>query len=284
ETVQRERVTNFSMVPAMATALVHSPGIGQYDLSSLREVFLGGAPSSAALVRSVEEALRCRCYVGYGLTETSPVLTNARLKGTLGALSKKDRIERQATTGCAIPGVELRVVDAEGRDVPRDRKHIGEIITRTDNVMDGYWDEPEETRRVIVDGWLHTGDMAVWDEDGYLLIVDRAKDIIISGGENISSIEIENVLARHPAVYEAAVVGIPDDKWGEAPKAFVSLKPGTAATAEELQNFVRKHLAGFKAPKFIEFLDALPKGSTGKILKRALRDPYWAGMEKRVHG
>jgi fatty-acyl-CoA synthase len=222
--------------------------------------------------------------VGYGLTETSPVLTNARVKSTLGALSKKDRIERQATTGYAIPGVELRLVDAEGRDVPRDRKHIGEIITRTDGVMDGYWNEPEETRRVIVDGWLHTGDMAVWDEDGYFLIVDRAKDIIISGGENISSIEIESVLAKHPAIYESAVVGIPDEKWGEVPKAFVSLKPGTTVTEEELKNFVRQHLAGFKAPKFIEFLEALPKGSTGKILKRALRDPYWVGMEKRVHG
>ncbi len=284
ETIQQERVTAFSMVPTMATALLHCPGIGQYDLSSLREVFIGGAAGSAALVRAVEQALGCRCYAGYGLTETSPVLSNARIKSTLGNLSKDQRIERQASTGYAIPGVEMRVVDSEGRDAPRDMAHIGEIIARTDNVMDGYWNEPEETRRVIVDGWLHTGDMAVWDEDGYFLITDRKKDIIISGGENISSIEIENVLGSHPAVYECAVVGIPDEKWGEAPKAFVSLKPGITANEAELKEFVRSKLAGFKVPKFVEFLDVLPKGSTGKILKRALRDPYWVGMDKRVHG
>lgn len=288
ETVERERVTLFSMVPAMATALIHTPGIEDYDLSSLKEVFLGGAPSSPALVRAVEAALGCRCYVGYGLTETSPVLTNARIKSTLDHLSDDERIEHQAMTGFAIPGVELRVVDAEGRDVPRDRSTIGEIVARSDVVMDGYWNDPEETRRAMLDGWLRTGDMAVWDEDGYLLIVDRKKDIIISGGENISSIEIEKALSEHPAVYECAVVGVPDEKWGEVPKAFVSLKPGmdrAAAPSEaELKEFVRQRLAGFKVPKYVEFMDALPKGATGKILKRTLRDPYWVGMEKRVHG
>jgi len=284
ETIQKERVTAFSMVPAMATALVHTPGIDRYDLSSLREVFLGGAPSSPPLVRSVEQALGCRCYVGYGLTETSPVLSNARIKSTLGGLSDEERIQRQAMTGYAIPGVEMRLVDSNGRDVPRDRSTIGEILARTDGVMDGYWNEPAETAQVMLDGWFRTGDMAVWDEHGYFLIVDRRKDIIISGGENISSIEIETVLASHPAVYECAVVGIPDEKWGEAPKAFVSLKPGAAATEADLKDHVRRHLAGFKVPKSIELVDALPKGSTGKILKRALRDPYWIGMEKRVHG
>src|ERR1051326_3157445 len=152
-------------------------------------------------------------------------------------------------------------------------KHAGEIIARSDVVMEGYWREPEETQRVIADGWLKTGDMAVWDEDGYALIVDRKKDIIISGGENISSIEIEKVVSQHPAVYECAVVGIPDQKWGEAPKAFVSLKPGAEANEQDIQDFVRRRLAGFKVPKFVEFLDSLPKGATGKILKRALRDP-----------
>jgi fatty-acyl-CoA synthase len=284
ETIQRERVTAFSMVPTMATALVHTPGIGQYDLSSLQEVFLGGAPSSPALVRSVEQALGCRCYVGYGLTETSPVLTTARIKSTLGDLPEHERIQRQAMTGFAIPGVELRLVDSDGRDVPRDMAHIGEIWARSDVVMDGYWNEPDETRRALSDGWLRTGDMAVADQDGYFLIVDRKKDIIISGGENISSVEIERVLAEHPAVYECAVVGIPDEKWGEVPKAFVTVRPQASVTEDELKNFVRQRLAGFKVPKSIEFLDALPKGATGKILKRALRDPYWAGREKRVHG
>ncbi len=284
ETIEKERVNAFSMVPTMATALVHCPGMERYDLSSLEYVFIGGAASSPALVQAVEKALGCRCYVGYGLTETAPVLTVAHVKSTLENLSEEERIQRQATTGYAIPGVEVRVADADGRDVPRDRAHIGEVLARTDGVMDGYWNDPAETRHVIEDGWFRTGDMAVWDEEGYLLIVDRRKDIIISGGENISSLEIEKVLAAHPAVYESAVVGIPDEQWGEAPKAFVVLKPDATATETELKDFVRGRLAGFKTPKFVEFLDSLPKGATGKILKRALRDPYWVGMEKQVHG
>jgi len=219
ETIQRERVTTFSMVPTMATALIHFPGLRQYDLSSLHFVNLGGAPSAPALVKAVEQALGCRAYAGYGLTETSPVLCTAQVKNGLAGLPDDERIQRQAMTGFPIPGVEMRVVDAEGRDVARDLAAIG-----------------------------------------------------------------ERVLASHPAVYESAVVGVPDQKWGEVPKAFVSLQPGAAATEAELKDFVRQRLAGFKVPKSVEFLDALPKGSTGKILKRSLRDPYWAGMEKRVHG
>ncbi len=284
ETVQREHVTSFSMVPTMATALVNTPGLENYDLSSLNYVFLGGAASSPALVKTVEQKLGCRAYVGYGLTETSPVLCNALIKSTFEGISDGERIHRQSMTGYAIPGVEMRVADNDGRSLPRDGKHIGEILARSDVVMDGYWNEPEATSAVMLDGWLRTGDMAVWDEDGYFLIVDRKKDIIISGGENISSLEIEKVLASHPAVYESAVVGVPDPKWGEVPKAFVTCKPGAKATEEELKDFVRQHLAGFKVPKSVEFLDALPKGSTGKILKRTLRESYWAGMEKRVHG
>jgi fatty-acyl-CoA synthase len=284
ELIERERVTGFSMVPTRATALIHCPELGRHDLGSLRSVFLGGAPCSTSLVGAVEKALGCRCYVGYGMTETAPVLTTAHLKSTLGELSDEERIRRQAMTGFAMPGVEIRVADEEGRDVPPDMLHIGEILARSDVVMDGYWNEPEETRRVMQDGWLRTGDMAVRDEDGYYLVVDRKKDIIISGGENISSIEIENVLAAHPAVYEVAVVGVPDEKWGEVPAAYVALKLGTAASGAELQDFVRGKLAGFKVPKTVEIVEALPKGSTGKILKRVLREPHWAGMSKRVHG
>ncbi len=284
ETIQRERVTRFSMVPTMATALVNFPGLEQFDRSSVRETFVGGAASSPDLVRAVEEKIGGRCYVGYGLTETSPVLSGAKIKSTLEGLGDEQRLERQASTGFAMTGVEMRVADEEGRDLPRDGEAIGEILARSDVVMEGYWNEPEATAKVMLDGWFRTGDMAVWDQDGYFLVVDRKKDIIISGGENISSIEIEKVLAGHAAVYESAVVGIPDQKWGEVPKAFVTLKPDQAATETELKDYVRGRLAGFKVPKFIEFLEELPKGSTGKILKRALRDPYWVGMEKRVHG
>jgi fatty-acyl-CoA synthase len=284
ETVQRERVTGFSMVPTMATALIHTAGLENYDLSSLEGVFLGGAASSKALVAAVEKALGCPAYVGYGLTETAPVLCTSRIKGTLTGLTDDQRLERQSMTGYPIAGAEMRVVDEKGCDVPRDLQTIGEIVARGDMVMDGYWNEPAATRQAMMDGWLRTGDMAVWDEEGYFLVVDRKKDIIISGGENISSLEIEKVVVAHPAIYEAAVVGVPDGKWGEVPKAFVSLKPGAQATEDELKDYVRQHLAGFKVPKSFEFVDSLPKGSTGKILKRALREPYWAGMAKQVHG
>jgi fatty-acyl-CoA synthase len=232
----------------------------------------------------VEEKLGCRCFSGYGLTETSPVSTVAHLKDALLDCSEEERIRRQAMTGLGVPGNELRVADMDGNNVPRDMTTMGEVLIRGDNVMDGYWNDPQSTAAAIENNWLHTGDMAVWDEHNYLLIVDRKKDIIISGGENISSIEIEKVLAAHPAVYEVAVVGAPDDKWGEAPVALVVLKPGQAATEEELQSYIRRHLAGFKVPKTVEFRSELPKGATGKILKRVLREPYWAGLEKRIQG
>jgi fatty-acyl-CoA synthase len=284
ELIQREKITTINMVPTMANALIHFPGLAQYDLSSLQEVNLGGAASSPALVQAVEEKLRCPAYVGYGLTETSPVATSAQIKDSLHGCDEQERIRRQAMTGYPLPGVELRVADPEGRDVPKDMQTIGEILIRGDLVMDGYWNEPEATAAAIENNWLHTGDMAVWDELNYALIVDRKKDIIISGGENISSIEIEKVIAIHPAVYEAAVFGVPDDKWGEVPKAVVVLKPGVSLNADHLQEHVRSHLAGFKVPKSIEFRDEIPKGSTGKILKRVLREPYWAAMEKKVQG
>ena len=282
ELIQREKITTISMVPTMANALIHFPGLGQYDLSSLQEVNLGGAASSQSLVQAVEQKLGCPTYVGYGLTETSPVATAAHIKDSLQGCDEAERIRRQAMTGYPLPGVELSVADSEGRDVPKDMQAIGEILIRGDLVMDGYWNEPEATAAAVENNWLHTGDMAVWDELNYALIVDRKKDIIISGGENISSIEIEKVIAAHPAVYEAAVFGVPDEKWGEVPKAVVVLKPGISLSADELREHVRSHLAGFKLPKSIEFRAELPKGSTGKILKRVLREPYWAAMEKRV--
>ncbi len=284
ELIAREQVTAFSMVPTMATTMVNFPGLGDYDLSSLQEVFVGGAAPSAALIGEIEEKLGCHAFAGYGMTETSPVAAIAHVKDTLGEITDTERVRRQAMTGTPIGGVEVRVAAPDGKDVPKDGKTVGEILFRGDVVMDGYWREPEATAEAIENNWLHSGDMAVWDEENYLLIVDRKKDIIISGGENISSIEIEKVLAGHAAVYEAAVVGVPDEKWGEVPAAFVVLKPGASAAEDELKDFVRGHLAAFKAPRSVEFRDELPKGATGKILKRALRDPQWEGMERHVHG
>ena len=284
ELIEREHVTQFSMVPTMATALLHSPELGRHDISSIEEIMLGGAASSPSLVRLVEEALDCRCFAGYGLTETSPVAMLAQLKDTLGEVNDEERIRRQAMTGFSFPGVETRVASPDGENVPKDSSTMGEILFRGDIVMDGYWNDPQATAEAVRDNWLHTGDVAVWDKDNYFLIVDRQKDVIISGGENISSLEIEKAIVTHPAVYETAVIAVPDEKWGEAPKAFVVCKPGTSATEEEIRSHVRAHLAGFKVPQSVEFRDELPKGSTGKILKRELRDPFWKGMDKRVHG
>jgi fatty-acyl-CoA synthase len=182
-------------------------------------------------------------------------------------------------TGFAIPGVELRVVDANEKDVPHDGQSIGEVVARSDVVMEGYWGQPQATEEAMRGGWFHTGDMATINEDGYLLVVDRKKEIIVSGGENISSLEVEKALLAHPDVYEVAVVPVPDAKWGEVPKALVVLKPGAKATEAELLEFCRGRIAHYKAPRSVEFFDSLPKTGTGKILKRELRKKYWGGQD-----
>ena len=272
--IQQERAQFCSLVPTMATALVNCPERAKYDLSSLKRVTIGGAASSPTLVREVEEKLGCTCFSGYGLTETAPVLTISPMKPGLD-WAETNRFARQASTGYAVPGVEVRVVDLNDNDVPRDGKTVGEIIARSDGVMQGYWQQPEASAEALRGGWFHTGDMATWNEDGYLLIVDRKKDIIVSGGENVSSLEVEKVLHAHPGVLELAVIPVPDRRWGEVPKALVVLKPGARATESELLEFCRAHLSHYKCPHSIEFLDALPKTGTGKILKRELRKQYW---------
>jgi fatty-acyl-CoA synthase len=276
--IERERVNYCSLVPAMATALVNCPERGKYDLSSLRRITLGGAASSPTLIREVEEKLCCTCYSGYGLTETSPVLSISPAKAGI-AWEGEQRFVGQAMTGYAIPGVELRVVDADDQDVPRDGQSVGEIVTRSDGVMKGYWRQPEASAEALRGGWFHTGDMAVWREDGYLLIVDRKKDIIVSGGENVSSLEVEKALLSHPAVMEAAVVPMPDEKWGELPKAFVLLKPNQLAGEIELIEHCRLRLAHYKCPRSVEFVESLPRSGTGKVLKRELRKKLWLERE-----
>lgn len=278
--IERERVQSCSLVPAMAIALVNCPEREKYDLSSLERVTIGGAASSPTLVRQVEEKLGCTCYSGYGLTETSPVLTISPMKEGLNWQGDQ-RYEGQARTGFAIPGVEIRVVRPDGTDVPADGKSIGEIWTRTDGVMAGYWKDSEATAKALAGGWFHTGDMATIDQNGYVLIVDRKKDIIVSGGENISSLEVEKVLAAHSDVYEAAVIPVPDETWGEVPKALVVLKPDTSVGESELLEFCRARLAHYKCPKSIEFVDSLPKTGTGKFLKKELRKRYWPAESHR---
>jgi acyl-CoA synthetase (AMP-forming)/AMP-acid ligase II len=283
ELVQRERVTNFAMVPTMATALINHPKIKEYDLTSLDYVAIGGAASPVELMRDVEQTLGCRCYAGYGLTETTPVLTQSFIKDHLNDLGDEERWRRQAMAGYPMPGVEIDIFDANEKPVPHDGASVGEVVVRADNVMAGYWKQPEDTANVMRGGWLHTGDMATVDEEGYFLIVDRKKDIIISGGENIASIEVEKAVYSHAAVFECAVIPVPDERWGEAPKALVVLKPGSTLTEQELIDHCRTKLPGFKVPKSVEFYDTLPKGGTGKILKKELREKYWQGYAKRVH-
>jgi fatty-acyl-CoA synthase len=276
--VEKERVQALSLVPAMATALVNCPDRPKYDLSSLKRITVGGAASSPTLVREVEEKFGCVCFSGYGLTETAPLLTVSAMKQGVH-WEGQERYEGQARTGFAIHGVEIRVVDPEGKDVPRDGKSIGEIVARSDGVMAGYWKQPQATAEVMRGGWFHTGDMATMDANGYALIVDRKKDIIVSGGENISSLEVEKAMLAHSGVYEVAVIPVPDARWGETPKALVVLKPGAQATESELLEFCRGRLAHYKCPRSVEFMDVLPKTGTGKVLKKELRKKYWSGTE-----
>lgn len=271
--VERERVSALSLVPIMATALVNSPARSKYDLSSVQWAAIGGAASSPALIRDVESKLGFKCYSGYGLTECSPSLSTAELKPDIQCTAE-ERHARQAMTGYPYPGAELRVVDAQDHDVPSDGKTMGEVIARSDGVMAGYWQQPEATAEALRGGWFHTGDIAVVESNGCIRIVDRKKDIIVSGGENISSLDVEKVLVSHSDVYEAAVIPVANEKWGEVPKAVVVLRPGVSISELELIEFCRARLAHYKCPRSIEFCEALPKTATGKVLKRQLREKY----------
>jgi fatty-acyl-CoA synthase len=283
--IQEERATSMSLVPTMAGALLNCPEIGKFDYSSLRQIHLGGAASSPELIARMEKVFPCPVMAGYGLTETSPVATSARDKSTVTFASEEDRIRHRAMTGWPLPGCELRVVDLHMQDVPRDMQTIGEIVIRGDNVMDGYYREPKATSDVMTNGWLHTGDMAVWDEETYVHIVDRKKDIIISGGENISSLEVERAIGAHESVLECAVVAAPDAQWGEVPAACIAVKPGRNLDEAELRAFLAGRIAKYKMPRRFQFSDApLPKTGTGKILKRELRETFWRDKDLRIQG
>ena len=276
EVMQSEKVTATMMVPTMINFLLNVPDMASYDLTCLQWIMVGGAPMSPANAKRMMDQMGCQYISGYGLTETCPLLTVGNIKDTLMDLSEEERITHQTRTGLEVPGVDLKVVDVNGDEVPWDGESVGEIIARGDNIMKGYWKMPEETEKAIIDGYFHTGDLATVDAEGYILIVDRAKDIIISGGENISSVEIENVLYMHPGVLECGVIARPHEEWGEVPHAVVSLKPDAQVTEQELRDFCRERLAGFKTPKSIAFVSELPKTGSGKIVKAELR--------KQLHG
>jgi fatty-acyl-CoA synthase len=283
--IQEHGATDMALVPTMANALLHHPDLAAWDVSSLRDIVLGGAASSPELIERMEKAFHCEVYAGYGLTETAPLLSTACSKPGYTYTSDADRYCRRAMAGWPVWGMEVRVVDPEMNDVPRDMQTSGEIVTRGDHVMEGYFREPAMTAAVMTDGWFHTGDMAVWDKEAFIQIIDRKKEIIISGGENISSIEVEKAISAHPDVFECAVVAAPDETWGEVPAAIVVRKPESTLTSEDLLAFLKMRLGKFKLPRIIIFAsEPLPKTGTGKIRKLALREQFWEGKTKRVQG
>ncbi len=274
--IEHDKVTKLFMVPAAMQFVVRQPRARSVDFSCLKYILYGASPIPAALLKECIEVFGCGFVQVYGMTETT---------GSIVALPPEDHVEgldRMRSAGKALPGVELAILDVDGRQLPPGE--VGEIATRSSSNMVGYWNLPEATTRTIGrDGWLRTGDAGYMDKDGYLYIQDRIKDMIISGGENIYPAEVESAVCDHPDVAEAAVIGIPDDTWGEAVKAIVVLKPGKQTTASDIINFTRSQVAAFKTPKTVDFIEALPRNASGKILRRHLRDPYWSGRERQVN-
>jgi fatty-acyl-CoA synthase len=272
ELIRREHVSWLCAAPTVLIALASAPAEVRGEVPPGVHVVTAGAPPAAATIERLEGDLGWEVTQVYGLTETGPFLTVCEPRPEHAQLAPADRATVKARQGVELlTSGELRVVDPAGQNVPADGATLGEIVCRGNVIMKGYFNDPEATQAVMGDGWFHTGDAAVMDPDGYIEIRDRLKDVIISGGENISSVEVEGVLLRHPAVQEAAIVGVPHPRWGEAPFAFIVLKAGAEAAPEDLIAFARERLAHFKAPHGVEFVTELPKTATGKIQKYVLR-------------
>ena len=278
-TAERCHVTNMFVAPTMLKLMTESPAIDRYDHRSLRACIYGGGPM---LVEDLKKAMRRLgpCLVQlYGQAESPMTITylphrDHVLDGT------PEQMRRLASAGYARTDVEVRIVGTDGHELAADQP--GEIVTRSDLIMKGYWRNPEATRAAIRDGWLYTGDVGYMDENGYVFIMDRTKDMIISGGENIYPREIEEIIIRHPAVREVAVIGVPDSTWGEAVKAVVATKPGMSVSAQDIITFCRDAIASYKKPKSVDFVPELPKNNYGKVLKRELRAKYWEHLERKV--
>ena len=283
EAIERRGVTNMCGAPTVLTAMYASPAAEGRDLSGLT-IATGGAPPAPQVVRTME-AMGATIIHLYGLTETYGPITLCVPQPSWDAMTAEERAFAKAPQGVPYvhAGVGVRVVDERMRDVPRDGETMGEVVMRSNGVMSGYLDDPEATAKAFEGGWFHSGDLGVWRPDGQIELKDRAKDVIISGGENISSQEVEKVIMEHPGVLEVSVVAVPDDRWGETPKAFVTPRDGASLTAEEITAFCRERLAHFKAPRLVEF-GPLPKTATGKIQKYVLREREWEGRESRIQG
>ena len=275
--IEIDRISKMFMVPAALQIVVRQPRAGEVDFSRLKFIMYGASPIPLDLLRECMEVFGCGFCQQYGMTETC---------GTIVYLPPEDHnpagTQRMRAAGLAMPGVELKIIDEAGNTLQTGI--IGEVATRSTANMAGYWNLPEATAATIdAEGWLRTGDAGYLDDDGYLYIHDRVKDIIITGAENVYPAEVESAIYGHPDVAEVAVIGIPDEKWGEAVKAFVALKPGMTPDPASIIAFARTRIAAFKAPKSIDFIDALPRNASGKILRKDLREPYWAGRTRRVN-
>jgi acyl-CoA synthetase (AMP-forming)/AMP-acid ligase II len=273
--IEEHGVTNGLLVPTMIQMLVDHPEVANHDLSSMRAVLYGASPITEALLERAMKAFPQADFIqAYGMTELAPVAT---------ILSAEDhrRGDRPRSAGRAAAHAEVRIVDSDDNEVPRGT--VGEVVVRGNHVMQGYWRKPDETAEALRGGWMHTGDGAYMDDEGYIYIVDRIKDMIISGGENVYSAEVENAVAQHPAVAACAVIGVPDYEWGERVHAVVVLQPGASVTPEELREHAKTLIAGYKAPRSVEFVDALPVSGAGKVLKRDLRARHWGDAERSVN-
>ena len=280
QAVQDEKATDIHIVPTHLAAFLALPDVDEYDLSSLKRMFYAASPMPLELLKKGMEKWGPIFMQFYGATEDGPNVT--MLSKQQHDVVNKPPEEQRSLTSAGFPhiGVHVRIVDDNENDV--EPGEVGEIIVKSKATMKEWWRKPEETQETIVNGWVHTGDMGRYDEEGYIYIVDRKRDMIVSGGENIYPREIEEVLYQHPSVQEAAIIGIPDPYWVERVHALVVLKEGASLTSEDLIDFCRKRIARFKAPKGVEFVDSLPKTPSGKILKRELREKYWAGLDRRV--
>jgi acyl-CoA synthetase (AMP-forming)/AMP-acid ligase II len=276
ELIEQEKIRSTLFVPAVILFLISHPNALTTDYSSLNFVLYGASPIADDTILKAKEIMQCDLYQVYGLTETT---------GAITIMMPEDHDPKKGklrSCGKALKGVELKIVDENGKDLKTGE--IGEVISKSDLNMKGYWNKPDATKESIVNGWFYSGDAGFFDDEGYLFIHDRVKDMIVSGGENIYPAEVENALMSHKEILDAAVVGIPDDKWGESVIGFVVIEESTNLSEEEIISYARTQIAAYKCPKSIEFIKELPRNPSGKILRRELRDPYWEGIDRKVSG
>ena len=277
--VQREKATIGILAPSMIRAVVEHPELNKYDISSLRRIIYGSAPMPEELLKRTINVFGNVCDQVYGMTKFAP--TTIMYAEELDVEKTRGKGHRLLSCGKETASWEVRIVDEDGKDVVLGQ--AGEVIIKGDALMSGYWNLPEKTAESLKGGYYYSGDIAKFDEDGYMYIVDRKQDMLITGSENVYCPEVENVISSHPAVLEAAVIGVPDDKWGELVKGLVILRPGMTATEKEIIDFCRPRIAGFKRPKSIDFYEDFPRTAMGKVSKKDVREKYWAGHERRVH-